>query len=69
MTEPDPAYNPYAHQHVAEQIGAALRNYAPALAEYRDALLKVGFTRYEALALVVAMQAMMFTPRPKSDDK
>lgn len=40
----------------ADQLGAAWASMAPALAQYRDALLAAGFTRDEAFVLCQGMQ-------------
>lgn len=39
-----------------DQLGAALRDFAPVLGSYRRELEQQGFLRPEALALVVALQ-------------
>jgi len=43
-------------QAAIDQMGAALRDIAPAMASYFNSLLKQGFKRNEALALTVEMQ-------------
>lgn len=39
-----------------DQMQAALRDLSPALASYRDNLIKSGFTRQEAMQLVFGLQ-------------
>jgi hypothetical protein len=49
--------------HTFDQLGAHLRDLAPTLASYRDALLANGFTRQEALFLISEYVRIVFTPR------
>ncbi len=39
-----------------DQAEAMLRDLAPVLATYRDSLIKAGFTREEALTLIIGLQ-------------
>lgn len=46
----------------------ALAGIAEILAAYRDELVSRGFSEMEALTIVVAYQASLLAPRPRSGD-
>ncbi len=50
--------------HALDQLGATMRNLAPALRSYYKALREAGFTPTQALNLTVAFQATLLSMQP-----